>query len=169
VRRKEINPGLGNRDSGLFLRLEVEQLYAEYASCLDAGELERWPELFVDDCVYKIVPRENFDRGLPLALMLCESGGMLRDRVQTIRRTSVFVPRSLRHFVSSLRVAEDGDAVRVEASFLVVQTQADEETRVFVAGQYRDRLVRRDGQLRFAEKICILDSNLIPGSLIVPV
>ena len=34
MRRKGIDPGLGTRDSGLFLRLEVEQLYADYASCL---------------------------------------------------------------------------------------------------------------------------------------
>jgi anthranilate 1,2-dioxygenase small subunit len=108
--------------------------------------------------------------------MLCESAGMLRDRVQAIRRTSVFVPRTLRHFVSGVRVLEghapscpSGNDLRSEASFLVVQTQADEETRVFVAGQYRDQLVRNDGLLRFAEKICILDSNLIPGSLILPV
>lgn len=154
----------------LLLRLEVEQLYADYTACLDAGELERWPELFVEDCIYKIVPRENFERGLPLALMLCESAGMLRDRVQAIRRTSVFAPRALRHFISGVRVfAEPGENLRVEASFLVVQTQADEETRVFVAGQYRDRLLRTDGALRFAEKICVLDSNLIPGSLIFPV
>lgn len=153
----------------LILRLEVEQLYADYSACLDDGELERWPELFVEDCLYKIVPRENFERGLPLALMLCESVGMLRDRVQTIRRTSVFVPRALRHFVSGVRAVQQDQAVAVTANFMVLQTQSDEETQVFVAGQYRDRLVRRDGTLRFSEKICILDSNLIPGSLIFPV
>lgn len=153
----------------LLLRVEVEQLYAEYAACLDDGELERWPELFVEECLYKVVPRENFERGLPLALMLCESAGMLRDRVQAIRRTSVFAPRALRHFVSGIRAAEEDQAVMVTASFMVLQTQPDEETQVFVAGRYRDRLLRCDGTLRFAEKICILDSNLIPGSLIFPV
>jgi 3-phenylpropionate/cinnamic acid dioxygenase small subunit len=154
----------------LLLRLEIDALYADYTACLDAGELERWPELFSDECVYKIVPRENYERGLPLALMLCEGKGMLRDRVQTIRRTSVYAPRALRHFVSGLRVCEEaGEPLYVEASFLVVQTQADAETEIFVAGRYVDRVARQDGGLRFAEKICVLDTNLIPGSLIFPV
>ena len=76
----------------LLLRLEVDALLADYAACLDGGELERWAELFSDDCVYTIIPRENYERGLPLALMRCESKGMLRDRVQAIRRTSVDEP-----------------------------------------------------------------------------
>src|SRR5512135_2284807 len=51
------------------LRFEIDDLYAEYVECLDDGHLERWPELFTDDCLYKIIPRDNFQRGLPLALM----------------------------------------------------------------------------------------------------
>ena len=31
-------------------RLELEQLYTDYAHCLDADELERWPDFFTDDC-----------------------------------------------------------------------------------------------------------------------
>ena len=51
----------------LRLRLELEDLFAAYAACLDDGELERWPEFFTDDCRYEIIPRENFERGLPVA------------------------------------------------------------------------------------------------------
>src|SRR5439155_9223926 len=59
------------------LRLELEEIYAEYAACLDECELGKWPELFTDQCVYKIIPRENYSRGLPLAIWLSESKGML--------------------------------------------------------------------------------------------
>ena len=79
------------------LRYEVEELYYEYVECLDDDELERWPEFFVEDCLYKIIPRENFERNLPIALMRCESKGMLKDRVTTMRETSVYAPRALRH------------------------------------------------------------------------
>lgn len=82
------------------LRLEIEELYTEYAHALDNFELEQWPEFFTDDCLYQIVSRENRERGLPLALMRCESKAMLTDRVVTIRQTQMFAPRALRHLVS---------------------------------------------------------------------
>lgn len=152
------------------LRGEVEELYANYVECLDDGELERWPDLFVDDCLYKIIPRENFDRGLPLAVMLCESKGMLRDRVAAIRRASVYAPRALRHLLSNLRIKghEEG-TTRVQANYAVLQTVQGEETRVFNTGKYVDRLVRDDGTLKFKEKLCVFDSVLVPGSLVYPI
>ena len=48
------------------LRLEVEDLYAEYCAALDEGRYEDWAALFTEDCLYRIVPRDNHDRGLPL-------------------------------------------------------------------------------------------------------
>jgi 3-phenylpropionate/cinnamic acid dioxygenase small subunit len=149
------------------LRLEVEELYAEYAAALDDGELERWPELFTAECLYEIMPRDNFDRGLPLALMRCESRGMLRDRVAALRQASVYAPRALRHLVSGIRIA--GDAVLdVRASYAVFETPLDEETRVLNVGRYLDKVVRDEGRLRFVEKRCVFDSVLVPGSLVYP-
>ncbi len=52
---------------------------------------------------------------------------------------------------------------------MVLQTLIDDETRVFNAGKYLDKLVREDGRLKFKEKLCIFDSLLIPTSLIYPV
>src|SRR5206468_11638219 len=71
------------------LRLALEDLYAEYSACLNEERFEDWPEFFTDPCLYKIVPRENFERGLPLATWLCESKGYLADRVTAIRKTAV--------------------------------------------------------------------------------
>ncbi|HTQ74833.1 MAG TPA: aromatic-ring-hydroxylating dioxygenase subunit beta [Burkholderiales bacterium] len=151
------------------LRLAVEELYADYAACLDEERFEDWPEFFTDPCLYKIVPRENFERGLPLATWLCESKGFLADRVTAIRKTAVYAPRYLRRMVSGIRVLGWTDAVlEVRASYLAVETLQDELTRVFNAGQYRDKLVVDGGKLRFREKLCIFDSILVPNSLIYP-
>jgi 3-phenylpropionate/cinnamic acid dioxygenase small subunit len=151
------------------LRLAVEQLYADYAACLDEEHFEDWPEFFSDPCLYKIVPRENFDRGLPLATWLCESKGYLADRVTAIRKTAVYAPRYVRRMVSGIRVLGWTDAVlEVRASYLAVETLQDDLTRVFNAGQYRDKLVVDGGKLKFREKLCIFDSILVPNSLIYP-
>ena len=36
------------------LRLELEELYAEYVACLDEERLEEWPEFFTEDAVYDV-------------------------------------------------------------------------------------------------------------------
>ncbi len=152
------------------LRYEVEELYYEYVECLDDDELERWPEFFVEDCLYKIIPRENFERNLPIALMRCESKGMLKDRVTTMRETSVYAPRALRHLLSNIRIkGSDNGQLRVQANYAVLETLSDEETHIFNAGKYIDLVVREDGRLKFKEKLCIFDSILVPGSLIYPI
>jgi len=152
------------------LRAEIEELYAAYVECLDDGPLDAWPELFTDACLYQIIPRDNFERGLPLAVMLCESKGMLKDRVVAVRQTSVYAPRTLRHLVGSIRIKEqEATACRVEANYVVFETPLEQETRVFNSGRYIDRLVREDGRLKFKEKLCIYDSVLVPGSLIYPI
>jgi 3-phenylpropionate/cinnamic acid dioxygenase small subunit len=58
--------------------------------------------------------------------------------------------------------------LEVRANYLAVETLQDELTRVFNAGQYRDKLVVEDGKLKFREKLCIFDSLLVPNSLIYP-
>jgi len=154
----------------LRLRLELEDLFAAYAACLDDGELERWPEFFTDDCRYEIIPRENFERGLPLAVVRCESKGMLIDRVAALRRSSVYAPRALRHLVSGVRITGvEGDVIRAHANYAVLQTPPDEHTSVFNAGRYLDRVVRTDSVLKFAERLCVYDSVLVPGSLVYPI
>ncbi len=152
------------------LRDEIDALYADYAAALDDNELERWPAFFVEECLYKVVPRENWDRGLPIALMLCESRGMLMDRVTAVRKTAVYAPRTFRHLVGQFRIKEEADdRFRVSANYVVFQTVIDDLTRILNAGRYLDLVVRTPEGLRFKEKICVFDSVLVPNSLIYPV
>ena len=156
---------LGARD----LRLELEALYAEYADCLNAERFEDWPQFFTEDCVYKIMPRENFERGLPLATWLSESKGYLLDRVTAIRKTSVYAPRRIRRLVSGIRIVGwQGDVLEARASYAAFETLIDELTRVFNVGEYRDKLVVEAGALKFRERLCVFDSLLVPNSLIYP-
>lgn len=152
------------------LRYEIEALLAEYTAVLDAVDLERWPEFFTDQCFYEVIPRENYDRGLPLALIRCESKGMLRDRVTAMRDTMMYEPRYLRHMISAIRVTgHTPEGIAVEANYAVFETPVDAMTHVFNVGRYLDRIVREDGQLKFAEKHCVFDSLLVPNSLIYPI
>lgn len=151
------------------LRFELEELYAAYVGCLDELRLEEWPDFFTEPCVYKIMPRENFERGLPLGTWLCESKGYLLDRVVAMRRTAVYAPRYIRRIVSSIRVLGwEGEVLKTRANFLALESLQDELTRVFSTGQYYDALVVDNGRFRFREKICVFDGSLVPNSLIYP-
>jgi len=151
------------------LRIALEDLYARYTGCLDDERFEEWPDFFTDPCLYKIIPRINFERNLPLATWLCESRGYLRDRVQAIRKTSVFGPRYLRRFVSGIRVVgQTSDAIEVHANYAAYETLPDAFTRVFNVGQYRDLIALGNGDMKFREKVCVFDSELVPNSLIYP-
>ena len=141
-------------------------LYGEYADALDEDRLDDWLDLFTEDCLYLAIARENSDRGLPLATMRCESRGMLADRVTAIRSTSMYEPRTMRHLVD--RPRRRGGVGAVEANFLVVQTLVGEPTTLFCSGRYRDVVIETPPGLRFAEKIAVYDSDVIPTSLVYP-
>lgn len=157
-------------NNDLIARLELEDLYARYAACLNGENWEQWPEFFVDDCLYEIIPRENLKAGLPLATMRFESKGMLKDRVFGVADTLVFAPYYQRHLISGILVqADDGDTIKVEANYLVIRTKRGELSDVFNCGRYDDHVVRTPDGLRFQHKRCIFDSELIPNALIFPV
>ena len=119
-------------DDPRLLRYEVEELFFAYVECLDEGEVERWPDFFTDDCLYKIISRENFERGLPLGAMLCEGKGGLKDRVVSVTTTSVYHDRALRHLLSNIRVKGVANGViDVQANYAVLETLTNEFTTVF--------------------------------------
>ncbi len=79
--------------------LALTQLYAEYAAAVDSGNWDTWPDFFTDDCVYRLQPRENFERGFPLATLSFTSKGMLKDRVYAVKETLFHDPYYQRHVV----------------------------------------------------------------------
>ena len=150
------------------LREELEAFYAEYAEVIDSGALERWPELFVEPGLYRIVSKENHDKGLPLSLMLCESLGMLRDRAHASKELNVYAPRAWRHSITQIRGRKDGERISARANFVVFETLPDQHTLILCAGRYLDTLLRTPAGLRLREKICIYDAALVPGSIVMP-
>ena len=150
--------------------LALNQLYADYAIAVDSGQWDLWPEFFTDDCVYRLQPRENFDRGLPLATMAFESKGMLKDRVYGITETLAHDPYYQRHVIGVPIVHRaDGDTIEAEANYAVFRTRQNDLSEVFNVGRYVDVVRRTADGLRFASRICVFDSEMIPTSIIYPI
>ena len=152
------------------LRFEFEELLTDYAQCLDEGRLEEWPEFFTERGVYKIIGRENVEQERPLATMFCDSRAMMKDRVTAIRKALFYSPRYLRHLTSNLKiVGQEGDAWLAQANYVVLQTLQDEETKVFIAGKYVDKIVFETGGYKFREKIVVYDTLQIPSMIVIPI
>src|SRR3954463_12574668 len=110
-------------DAPLELRARLADLYAAYDDALDEREWERWPEFFTEDAVYKILPRENVDAGLPAAMVYCESRAMLADRVVALREALVFAPRLIRRVAGAPCLRQIGrDGMRLHSSFALFET-----------------------------------------------
>lgn len=151
------------------LRLDVQEFYFRYAECLDGGRLQHWPEFFLDSCIYRITTR----RGLRLApdddLMNLNSKTAMRDRIVAVGQSEDYEPHMQRHYVSNFRVqAASDEELRVQANFQVLRTFPERRTEFFVSGYYSDRIALSDGRLNIREKLCILDSDVPPESLIYP-
>ena len=159
-----------NADMAWADHLALNQLQAAYASTVDAADWAGWCELFTDDCVYRLVPRENHDRGLPLATLSFESKGMLKDRAYAIRETLFHDPYYQRHVIGASRLLRfDGDSIECETNYAVFRTKLSELTTVFNVGRYLDTVVRTSQGLRFARRVCVYDSEMIPNSIIYPI
>ena len=150
--------------------LGLQQLYADYALAVDSGQWDLWPEFFTEQCVYKLQPRENFERGFPLCTLMFTSKGMLKDRVYGIRETLYHDPYYQRHVVGApvVRKVEDG-CIHSEANYAVFRTKYDKESTVFNVGRYIDTVVHTPQGLKFAQRLCVYDSEMIPNSLIYPI
>jgi 3-phenylpropionate/cinnamic acid dioxygenase small subunit len=159
-------PGI---DASIELRMRLADLYCAYSDALDEGELERWPDFFTEDCVYKVIPRENYEAGLPIALIYCESRAMLVDRVVALRETTLYVPRLMRHLTTNRLRAIEANCLRLTANCALCQTMNDRPSELFLCGRYHDRVVDEEGNLRFSERICVYESTVVPTSLVYPV
>ena len=155
--------------------LALTQLYADYASAVDSGNWNLWPEFFTDECIYRVQPRENHERGFPLATLSLTSKGMLRDRVYGIKETLFHDPYYQRHVVGAPRLLgadvspEGWRRLRCEAAYAVFRTKLSELSTVFNVGRYLDTVVFTPDGPRFAERAVIYDSEMIPNSLIYPI
>jgi salicylate 5-hydroxylase small subunit len=149
---------------------ELVQLYADYAFAVDSGDWDLWPEFFVDACSYRLVPRENHERGLPLATLSFESKGMLRDRVYGIKETLFHDPYYQRHVVGAPLIrAASAETITSEANYAVFRTKLNALSTVFNVGRYLDTVVRTPGGLKFQSRVVVYDSEMIPNSIIYPI
>ena len=161
-------------EQSMLLHYQLDQLNAAYAAALDEKRFDDWPQFFLEDGHYTVQARENFDRGLPLALMALESQGMMKDRVYGITQTIYHGPYYTRHILSPVRIISqgttpDGDVIKAQTNYAVFRTRPGSISEVYNVGRYIDELIKKGDSWKFRSRLCVYDSELILNSLIYPV
>ncbi len=149
---------------------ELLELQHRYVHALDNNRLEDWPGFFVEDCRYEIIPKENFDAGLPAPIVYCRNAGMLRDRVLSLRNANIFEDHVYRHATSGLVItAVEEGVVHTQSSYIVVITGQAGDSSVYQAGTYLDEVVQHEGEWRYRSKRVIYDTLRVPTLLATPI
>ena len=152
------------------LRIEVQEFYFRYAECLDAGRLRNWPEFFLDSCVYRVTTRRNLRMGPQEDLISIGTTTSMRDRIVAIGQSEDYEPHTQRHYISNFRIqAAAEDELRVQANFQILRSFPERRTEFYVSGYYLDRVAVSVSRLHFKEKLCVLDSDAPPESLVYPI
>jgi anthranilate 1,2-dioxygenase small subunit len=155
---------------GRITRSELRDFFDDYAACLDAEALREFPAFFTEDAKYQVISRENHDDGLEHASIFCLGRAMIEDRVTATVEAALYQPRSLRHFVSGVRIVDgNADEVRSEANFLIIESLVEREPRILMVGRYLDRVAREGDALKFRERTCVFDNYRIRTTLVIPV
>ena len=144
-------------------------LFADYALALDERRFDDWTELFCEDCHYEVQSKENWELGLPAALIYCDSRGMVQDRIAVLKDTLTYPYLHVRHLITNIRIhGQPGGAYRVSASYLVLHSTEEGETKIFSTGKYQDEIVFTKDGPKFRKKIVIADTSAIDNLLAVP-
>jgi anthranilate 1,2-dioxygenase small subunit len=146
------------------MRQRLDDLQTDYVHAIDDDKLEDWPEYFIDDSRYKIMTRETYEA------VYCNSKGMMSDRVMALRTANIYEPHTYCHLLSRARYESKADGtITGRTNFSVTRTMQDGQMDLFAVGKYLDTFVEQDGELKFSERLVIIESRRIDVLLVFPI
>jgi anthranilate 1,2-dioxygenase small subunit len=144
-------------------------LQAAYIRCIDNNEMERWPDFFVEQCLYKVTSAENHRAGLEAAIIYADTRAMLIDRVTSLRQANVYEKQSYRHILGLPSILRNGGAeAECETPFLVVRTMHDGQADVFASGVYLDTYRLDNDDLKLSRRVVVCDSSRVDTLMALP-
>jgi 3-phenylpropionate/cinnamic acid dioxygenase small subunit len=149
----------------------IDALQVQYLAALDRHDMKGWLACFIDDGSYVCITRENDDAGLPVAMMLDDTGARLKDRVKFVDEvwSGTFEDYATRHFVQRLECTQDGGRVKVLSNFMVSYTNRRGGSDILVTGVYEDEIDLSANEARFRAKRAVLDTVTTPRYLVYPI
>ena len=169
-------PEVGHPESGKFVdpevRMQIDDLMADYAHTIDDDALEGWPAFFTEAATYKVISRENYEANMPLGIISCIGRGMMQDRIEALRNANIFEPHTYCHLLGPTRLSADSDDVghyHARTNFSVIRTMQSGDSIRFATGKYVDVIAVDSNHPRFASRIVVLESRRIDALLVIPI
>jgi hypothetical protein len=127
-------------------RLEVIDLIARYAECVDEADVDGYAALFTSDAVVQ------------------HSAGTVRGRDQIrewvaglAREDRIGPNSSLKHFLGLPVIRGDGQRCTARTYVLIPRMMEAGDISTRLAGAYRDEIVKHEGVWLFARRVIDLD------------
>ncbi len=145
---------------------EVTSYLYRLSHMLDDFQIEAFVDEFTEDGSYRLIPRDNLDRDLPVHI-INDDKPRLRYRRDLILRHWQYEPfratRMLSNILIDFVARELAESV---ANFVVYQTDAEGASSLHMVGKFRDRIVLDGTRWRIKDRLAILE-NFMPDKVIV--
>ena len=128
--------------------IEIHQLLGLYGHVVDAGDWDRFNELFEPDAVldYTAVRAPRVFRGVD----------EIREYFRTANHPSA-------HHVTNIVVVDSEGEVRVRSKFFAPYTRPSHTPKRWYGGDYEDVVVRTAAGWRFRRRVCLCRWQFTPG------
>ena len=122
----------------------IRLLFYKYAQCIDDSNLDEWPNFFVDDCLYRIIPKEN-------EIFV----GQVRPEKNSTK--NIFTNK-----------IEDG-IYHVTSNYVVYSTdQVNGQTILFSVGKYKSEIIFKNKKPYFKNLDVLVDTYSIQRQMPIP-
>ncbi len=122
----------------------IAELIARYNYAIDHNDFQGWADCFAlegifDGMIGRYAAHAELDR--------------FTAEVQKLTATTP----NLRHYVTNIQTEINGDQARSRCFLLMTSTSKEGGTKVVIAGEYEDTLVKRNGRWLFTERKVRMD------------
>jgi 3-phenylpropionate/cinnamic acid dioxygenase small subunit len=147
----------------------MDHLY-RLCEAIDNFDCESWADGFTEDCRYRMIPRENYDRSLPLCLIDDDRAGLLQ-RVKLITELWQYGPfRETRQLSNVVVVSTSEEAASAKGTMAVYRHTSEGESSLHMVARIEDSLVNLGGRgWKIKERVVILESFKVHNNIILPV
>ena len=146
----------------------LDHLY-RLCEAIDNFDCETWADGFAEDCRYRMIPRENYDRGLPLCLIDDDRAGLLQ-RVKLISELWQYSPfRETRQLSNVVVTSPTEETASAKATMVVYRHTSEGESFLHMVARIEDSLVNLgDRGWKIKDRLVILESFKVHNNIILP-
>lgn len=148
---------------------QILELLSRYAWLVDARKFDEWLGLFAEDASYLVTTNENVQAGFKFGLIM-ETKKTLVERMVEWRKLWWTEPSVTSHIIGSplIELIAPEDA-RADFYITIYKTREKQTTELLACGKCEALLRKTDGQWRIKGFRSVLDADVVPDQLDVPV